>query len=70
MRLSTRNQLAGEVESISVGEAMATLRVRLEGSQQVLTSAITADAARDLGLSPGDQVTLLIKATDVAVAVD
>lgn len=70
MRLSTRNQLIGTVESIATGEAMATLKVRLAGSDQVLTSAITADAARDLNLAVGDEVTLLIKATDVAIAVD
>ncbi len=69
MRLSTRNQLAGEVVSIAKGEAMATIKVRLTGSDQVLTSAITADAATDLALEEGAQVTLLIKATDVAIGI-
>lgn len=69
MRLSTRNQLAGEIVSIARGEAMATIKVRLTGTEQVLTSAITADAANDLGLVEGGQVTLLIKATDVAIGI-
>lgn len=70
MRLSTRNQLTGTVVHISKGEAMATLKVRLNGTEQVLTSAITVDAANDLGLAEGQTVTLLIKATDVAIAID
>ncbi|NLA29799.1 MAG: TOBE domain-containing protein [Propionibacterium sp.] len=70
MKLSTRNQLAGTIVSIAMGEAMASVKVRLDGTDQVLTSAITADAANDLGLAEGQAVTLLIKATDVAVAID
>lgn len=69
MRLSTRNQLAGTVESISRGEAMAVVRISLAGGQSI-TSAITTDAAEDLGLAPGSPVTVLIKATEVALAVD
>ena len=70
MRLSTRNQLVGEIVSLTKGEAMAVAKVRLEGGDQVLTSAITLDAANDLDLAVGSRVTLLVKATDVAVAVD
>lgn len=70
MRLSTRNQLTGTIVAIAQGEAMATVKVKLDGSDQVLTSAITADAANDLGLAVDQHVTLLVKATDVAVAID
>lgn len=70
MRLSTRNQLTGQIVSISIGEAMASVKVRFDGTDQILTSAITADAANDLGLAVDQRVTLMVKATDVAVAVD
>lgn len=69
MRLSTRNQLSGTVESIVSGEAMAVVKVRLTGSEQVITSSITRDAAVDLGLEPGSKVTVLIKSTEVALGV-
>ena len=69
MRLSTRNQLSGTVESIVSGEAMAVVKVRLTGSEQVITSSITRDAAVDLGLVPGSKVTVLIKSTEVALGV-
>lgn len=70
MRLSTRNQISGTVLSVSTGEAMAVVKVQLAGSDQVLTSAITRDAAADLGIAVGQQVTLLVKATDVALGVE
>jgi molybdate transport system regulatory protein len=69
MKLSTRNQLPGTVVSVAQGEAMAVVKVRLDGGQ-VLTSSITRDAAEDLGLGEGSPVTMLIKSTEVALAVD
>ncbi len=49
---------------------MAVVKVQLDGSEQVLTSSITKDAAQDLGLAAGSAVTLLIKSTDVALGVE
>jgi len=69
MRLSTRNQLTGKIANIEKGEAMAVVKVDLDGGSTV-TSAITLDAAKDLGLEVGKAVTVLIKATDVALGVD
>lgn len=48
---------------------MAVVRVELDGGQTI-TSAITADAADDLGLAPGKAVTVLVKATEVALGID
>lgn len=67
MSLSIRNQLPGTVTSVTTGEAMATVKVRLDGGQTV-TAAITADAVRELGLSEGATVRALVKATEVALA--
>jgi len=69
MRLSTRNQLPGTVESVTTGEAMAVVKVRLDGGQLV-TSAITKDAAEDLALAAGSAVTVLVKSTEVMLATD
>lgn len=69
MRLSTRNQLAGTVESVATGEAMAVVRVRLVGGE-VITSSITKDAVDELGLAEGVAVTALIKSTEVALGVE
>ncbi|KJY21768.1 MULTISPECIES: molybdopterin-binding protein [Streptomyces] len=67
MSLSIRNQIAGTVTAVTVGEAMAAVKVRLEGGQDI-TAAITADAVKDLGLTTGSAVTALVKATEVALA--
>jgi molybdopterin-binding protein len=69
VRLSTRNQLAGTVASVDVGSVMAVVKVDLTGGQQV-TSSITRDAAEDLGLKVGDAVTVLVKSTEVMLAVE
>ena len=45
---------------------MATVVIRLEGGQEVVAS-ITKDSAQSLGLTAGDNVTAVIKATDVMV---
>uniref|UniRef100_A0AAU2JT67 TOBE domain-containing protein n=1 Tax=Streptomyces sp. NBC_00049 TaxID=2903617 RepID=A0AAU2JT67_9ACTN len=67
MSLSIRNQIAGTVTAVTTGEAMATVKVRLDGGQDI-TAAITADAVKDLGLATGSAVTALVKATEVALA--
>ena len=69
MKLSTRNQLAGTVTSVTTGEAMAVLKIRLDGGPEI-TSSITKEAAEDLGLAEGSKVTALIKSTEVALAVE
>ncbi len=68
MKLSTRNQLPGVVTDVHHGESISTVKVELRGGHMI-TSAITREAAEDLGLTAGSPVTVLVKATDVALAV-
>ena len=70
MRLSTRNQLPGTVTSIQQGEAMAIVKVTLDGGGQLITSSITREAVADLGLAEGTAVTVLVKSTEVSLAVE
>jgi molybdopterin-binding protein len=70
MRLSTRNQLPGIVTSIQQGEAMAVVKVALDGVGQTITSSITREAVEDLGLAIGTAVTVLVKSTEVTLAVE
>lgn len=67
MSLSIRNQLPGTITAIAPGEVMATVKVHLNGGQD-LTAAITLDAVEDLGLAEGTSVTALVKATEIALA--
>ena len=68
MRLSTRNQIKATVTSVSHGEAIAN--VEMDAGGQRLVASITVEAARELGLEEGREVTALIKASDVMVAVE
>ncbi|MGH2909436.1 MAG: TOBE domain-containing protein [Solirubrobacteraceae bacterium] len=67
MKLSARNQLAGTVTEIRRGEAIAN--VVLDVSGQRLVASITVEAVDELGLAPGSEVTAVVKASDVIVAV-
>ena len=70
MRLSTRNQLTGTVTEVNLGAVMATVKVKLDGGEQIVTASITKDAAEDLGLVAGKPATVLIKSTEVMIGVD
>ena len=66
MRLSARNQLNATIDSVQLGEVMATVKVTLPDGQH-LTAAITRDSAEDLALTAGDQVLVIIKSTEVMI---
>ena len=70
MRLSIRNQLTGTITDVNLGAVMATVKVKLDGSDQVVTSSITKDAAEDLGLKVGQAATVFVKSTEVAIGVE
>jgi molybdopterin-binding protein len=63
MQLSTRNQLAGTVTNVKLGTIMSEITVDVGG--QTVTAAITRGSAEELQLAEGDNVTVLIKATEV-----
>ena len=63
MQLSARNQLKGTVVSVTGGTVMAEVVVDIGGQEVV--SAITRGSVEKLALAEGDEVTVLIKATEV-----
>jgi molybdopterin-binding protein len=69
MRLSARNQLQGSVVEVNSGAVTTTVKVELQGGAS-MTSSITKEAADELGLRPGAAVTVVVKASDVILAVD
>ncbi|MCW2511293.1 MAG: putative molybdenum-pterin-binding protein [Mycobacterium sp.] len=70
MRLSTRNQLTGTITDVQLGAVMATVRVKLDGGEQIVTASITKDAAEELGLKEGIPATVFVKSTEVAIGVE
>ncbi|MFB7246705.1 molybdopterin-binding protein [Streptomyces populi] len=67
MSLSIRNQLPGTVVSVTPGEVMATVKVRLDAGQEI-TAAVTLEAVQELGLASGSTVRALVKSTEVSLA--
>jgi len=66
-KISARNQLHGKVVEFRKGHTTARVRVDI-GKGVIVTSSITNEAADDLGLAVGDDVTAVIKASDVMIA--
>jgi molybdopterin-binding protein len=69
MRLSARNQLDAVVARVDHGAVMSTVVVRLSDGQEVV-SAITKESAEGLELNEGDEVKVIIKATEVMIGKD
>lgn len=69
MSLSIRNQIPGIVTAIHPGGVLATVKVRLDGGQEI-TAAITREAVEALDLAEGTAVRVLVKSTEVALATD
>ena len=63
MKLSTRNQIPGTVTGVKLGTIMSEVTVDVGG--QTVVAAITRGSAEELAITEGDQVTVLIKATEV-----
>jgi molybdopterin-binding protein len=68
VKLSARNQLQGTVTDINRGEAIANVALDVAG--QRLVASITVEAVQELGIGPGSEVTVIVKASDVMLAVD
>ena len=66
MKLSARNQLAGKLVAVVKGQTTAHIRVDIGGGK-IVTSSITNEAVDELGLQEGDDVTVIIKASDVMI---
>ena len=69
MKISARNLLAGTVEKINAGAVNAEVILRLDGGAQV-TSVITLDAMKELGLQVNGKAYAVVKASNVILAVD
>ncbi|MBB5986546.1 TOBE domain-containing protein [Sphingobium lignivorans] len=66
MKISARNQIAGTVVSVTPGAVSASVKIDIGGGN-IVTSSVTNEAVADLGLSAGDKVTVIVKASDVLI---
>lgn len=63
MPLSARNHLKGEVTDVLSGIVTALITIKV--GNNVVESVITKQSAEELNLKKSDQVTAVIKATEV-----
>jgi molybdopterin-binding protein len=69
MKISARNVLKGRGLEIKEGPVNSQVRVDIGGGNTI-TSMITTDAAKDLGIAVGVEVHVVIKASEVMLATD
>jgi molybdopterin-binding protein len=64
-RISGRNQLIGRVISLKYSGLLAQVTMAI--GEQHITAIITADAAKEMRLKPGERAAALIKSTEVMI---
>ena len=69
MKISARNVVKGVVKSIQHGAVNSEIVVELPGGTQFV-SIITKTSAENLGLKIGSEVYVVVKASNVMLAVD
>jgi molybdate transport system regulatory protein len=67
-KLSARNVLAGEVVKVQDGAVNSEVEIKLPGGTPVVAS-ITKESVKALELKAGDQVSAIVKASNVMVGV-
>ncbi len=69
MRISARNQFKGTILSIDAGAVNGIVRIDIGGGN-IVSSTISMNAIKELGLEVGKEAYAVVKATSVMVAVD
>ncbi len=67
MKLSARNIFTGKVTELKQGAVNSVVKIDIGGGN-VVTSMVTLGAVEDLGIGVGDEVTVVIKSSDVMLA--
>lgn len=62
-KISARNKLKGKVTRVVSGEVSALVEIDVNGN--TVAGVITRNSVDELGISVGDEVTAMIKATSV-----
>lgn len=69
MKISARNQLKGTIVEINEGAVNGIVKIDIGGGH-VITSTISMNSIKELGLAVGGTAYAVIKATSVMVAID
>jgi len=69
MKLSARNQFKGKIIEIKEGSVNGIVKIDIGGGNTI-TSTISMDSIRELGLKVGSDAYAIVKATSVMVGID
>lgn len=64
MKYGARNQLIGKVKSIKKGGIMCEVKLDIPAAS-TMSSVMTIDSLKELGLKKGDKVRVVVKAVNV-----
>ena len=66
LKLSARNQFKGKIVAVEKGVITAKVKVEIK-VPATITAVITKEAVEDLGLKVGDEVSAIVKSTEVII---
>lgn len=66
MEISARNKLNGKITDVKLGEVMATVKIEVT-EPGIITAAITRESVEKLDLKKDDDVSAIIKSTEIIV---
>ncbi|WP_422485578.1 TOBE domain-containing protein [Gudongella sp. DL1XJH-153] len=69
MKLSAKNQFKGTITDIKEGVVTGIVTVDISGGN-IVTSSITMDSIKSLGLKVGQEVVAVVKASNVMIGLD
>lgn len=64
MKIGARNQLVGTVTEVKKGSLMAQVKLTIPAGSK-MASVMTIDSLEELGVKPGDEVEVVVKAVSV-----
>jgi molybdopterin-binding protein len=67
MKVGARNHIIGKVEEIKRGSIMCLVKVGVQGPID-MSSVMTIESLKELGLKKGDSVEVIVKAVNVLLA--
>ena len=67
MKFGARNQITGTVTSVQKGSIMGLVKVKVPAAS-TMSSVMTLESIKDLGLKKGDKVIVIAKAVNVLLA--
>jgi molybdate transport system regulatory protein len=64
MKYGARNRIVGKVTSVKNGDIMSLVKFEV-GTPHGMASVLTTESVEEMGLKPGDEVELIVKAIHV-----